>query len=248
MVKYSDVLLSKDDSIQVPNNGPQNVSKPSLEESMKALGWIHFPLQHFWNIGFQARPVLNIMMELPPRLRLAMMLFSDALQYMAQDATKTLENKILLSGLDPYMPDALEVSHSGNSDEAMYWEEELQHGLIRIVFDPSNQSRKSFDVNTRAAHIWNSGKEELLGRFQAYDVPSQLTDIDWIRAFAMNLTTYFDDTVTQIQRFTMASGGKFNTKLVSTTTTKTFDSVGRISQAPPFPPPCITSHRIRIPP
>jgi hypothetical protein len=272
MVKYSDVLLSKDGSSPIPSNstlqvmdhrcmvshvfgsighksmgsdlehfGRRQPLTPSLKESMEALGWPHFPLQHYWNIGYQASPVLKTMIKLPTRLSLALKRFSDALHYMARDSTKTLENKILLSGFDCYMADASDVIHCRPSDEAMFWEEELQYGLIRIEFDPVNQSRKKFDVNTRAAHIWNCSKEKLLDRFQTCDVPSQLTDIDWIRAFAMYLTSYFDDTVTQLLRFTTACGGTVNAKLVSTTITKTFDSVGRISQASPPPQPRKTS-------
>eukprot|EP00291_Cryptomonas_curvata_P024812 CAMPEP_0172169024 /NCGR_PEP_ID=MMETSP1050-20130122/10474_1 /TAXON_ID=233186 /ORGANISM="Cryptomonas curvata, Strain CCAP979/52" /LENGTH=300 /DNA_ID=CAMNT_0012840033 /DNA_START=78 /DNA_END=976 /DNA_ORIENTATION=+ len=262
MVKYSDVLLNKEDSIPMPNisaldimdyrsivshffrsaddkpmaNGIESFDQtnalklPSLKESMDSLGWAHLPLQHYWNIGYQARPILKIIMQLPPRLCLALMRFSDALHYMAQDSTKTLERKILLSGIDSNMTDAPDVSYCQHSDETTFWEEELQHGLIRVEFDPVSQSRKGFNVNTRAAHIWNTSKAELLDRFQACDVPLQLTDIDWIRAFANYLATYFDEIVTQFLRFTTACGGTFNAKLVSTTTTKTFDSVGRISQ------------------
>ena len=76
-------------------------------------------------------------MQLPPRLCLALMCFSDALHYMAQDSTKTLERKILLSGADANMADdAPDVSHCQHSDEAAFWEEELQYGLIRVEFDP----------------------------------------------------------------------------------------------------------------
>jgi hypothetical protein len=264
-VKYSDVLVNRDNPIQVTKNStlqltniasnifgsishnskangsecfnrPQNLMRTSLKESMDALGWTHLPLQHYWNVGYQARPLLKIMMKLPSRLRLALMRFSDALHFMAQDSTKTLENKVLLSGIDCGMTDVPDVSYSRHSDEIMFWEEELQYGLIRIEFDPVSQSRKSFNVNTRAAHIWNSSREELLDRFHAYDVPSQLTEIDWIRSFAIYLTTYFDDTVTQILRFTTACEGTFNSKLVSCTTIKTFDSVGRISQASTLSP------------
>ena len=217
-------------------DGSQNSLEISLKGSVEAIGWAHLPLQHYWNIGYQARPMLNVMMQLPPRLRIALRRFADALHYMAQDATKNLENKTHLSGIDSYMADVPDVSHCGHPDEAMAWEEELEYGLIRIEFYPVSQGRKRFDVNTRAAHIWNSTKDQLLDRFQACDVPSQLTDIDWIRAFAAYITAYFDDTVTQILRFTTICGETVDAKLVSVTTTKTFDPVARISQAPAPPP------------
>jgi hypothetical protein len=284
MIKYSDVLLSKDDSIpRIPTkptkealyatdyrhpdlhdfgiadhkptsnasesyNRQQNVwsAKPSLKDSIKELGWDQFPLLHYWNIGYQAPPALKIMMKLPPRLNFALMRFCNALHFLAQDSTKTLENKYLLRGLDCDMADNPDLSHCRRSDEVMLWEEELHYGLIRIEFDPVNQSRKSFDVNTRAAQLWNSSKAELLERFRACDVPSQLTDLDWVRAFAVYLATYFDDTVTQFLRFTTACGGTFNATLVCATTTKTFDSVGRISQAPIPLPPLKIAHKIRL--
>ena len=202
-----------------------------LQDSMEALGWAHFPLKHFWNIGYQAHSIIKIFIKLPPRLNLALMSFCNALHYLAQDSTKALEFKLLLSGCDCDIAGFYYVGHYRHSDDVHFWEEEHQYGLISIDFDPVNQSRKSFEVNTRAAHIWNMGRAELINRFQACDVPLLLTELDWIRSFSAYLATYFDDTVTQFLRFITACGGTFNGTLVCMTTTKTFDSVGRIAQA-----------------
>ncbi len=54
-------------------NRPQRV-KP-FHESMKALEWAPFSQHHYWNLICQARPILKIMMRLPPRLRFELMRF-----------------------------------------------------------------------------------------------------------------------------------------------------------------------------
>ena len=48
----------------------------------------------------------------------------------------------------------------------------------------------------------------------------QLTDIDWIRSFAVYLATYFDNTVTQFLQFTTATGAAISATLVCAITSK----------------------------
>ena len=203
--------------------------KPPLAELMEAQCWRQLPLQHVWNLGHRAFPIVGIMGALPSRLRLALKQISDLLHSITIDSTSMLGNVRNITKFEKCQPDSGPL-RIDQPDVADVWDQEQHFGLIRVTFDPETQIRQNIDANRRAGEFWGLNKEEFRFRYQQNNIPILSCELDWLRAFAVYTARYFDDSVTQYARLSLGGVASLQHCLVRITTLKTFDSCGRITQ------------------
>ena len=248
-MNYSDVLLSSHElwnsDVEVLKPGPnfetgrkRRISdndawfaptESQLAVYMKANGWGQFPLMHLWNLGYQSSPIIRIMNTLPIRPKLAIKYVSDLLNYVVEESISTSRNLHDITTIES------EIFGSENMqleqpDISEIWDCETQYGLIRVLFDPYTQIRLQIDSNCRAAQFWGMDKDEFLSQCRNNNIPLLLCEMDWLRSFAVYLTRYFDDSITQYLRFSTKSDFSLHHYLVRVTSQKVFDSLGRITQ------------------
>ena len=209
-------------------NYPNNVF---LLRYIESLGWTQFPLKHYWTLGFQIFPTLMALNELPARVSSTLKRLLDVIDLIAEDSSKRLKDIFSITGckLENRQTYADMLVHSMMEEEhALAWEEEIRLGLIRITFDPSSQIRDMVFANSKAARFWMLSQEIFIEQITNNDLQTPYTELDWLISFVVYARTYFNDTLTQFNRFTF--GGEAS--LVSVTFFKKRDSFGRISEVP----------------
>ena len=204
-------------------------AESQLAVYMEAHGWGQFPLKHLWNLGYQAFPIMRIMNTLPIRPKLAIKYVSDLLSYVVEESISTSKNLHDITTIDAGFF-GREHMQLDQPDISEIWDCETQLGLIRVLFDPHTQIRQQIDSNCRAAQFWGMDKDEFLSQCRNNNIPLLLCEIDWLRSFAVYLTRYFDDSITQYLRFSTKSDFSLHHYLVRVTSQKVFDSLGRITQ------------------
>ena len=208
----------------------------SLLQFMESYGLAQFFLKHYWNFGYQELLICKTMSALPFELMLSLKSLCDVIDCIADESSTGLKDimNTLRAGMEDVnfrpsyccRPSYCSVRSYIQSGETNEWEEEVQYGLIKMIFEPSSQNREAVFVNSKAARFWNLSKKKILKTISKNDLVIPSTTLDWISSFVIYISTYFTDTAAQFLRFYV--GGKAS--LICMTTFKTRDSVGRISE------------------
>ena len=205
---------------------------------MESKGFSQLPLRHLWNFGNNVCAILKILTALPPHLGMCIRRLAYLLEMLAEQSSVRLKDNFLLTGCKGCVP----ASFFSRPDITVTWDAWDDLGFIIVSYDPQSQSRQNFAANRRAARFLGLTKSEITEKFVQGNVPLLMTELDWIRAFAVYLARYFDDTVVQYVRFTTKSENQtmgssspmhlLEGRLVCIETTKCFDAFGRIAQVP----------------
>ena len=193
-------------------------------------GWTHIPLRHLWNFGYRADSMLRIISSCPPALCSALQRMFDRIYCLSEDVHVRLHWKTNAAGSNP----GVIISHDDNifrhkpEVEDAEFESKTEYALLKIDFDPVDQSKLNILVNSRAASLWNMKKDEFLLRFATYDLPLPCLELDWLRFLVVYMQDYFLDMTSYYLRF--LSVGSTQALLVSLTSKKTFNAIGRITQ------------------
>ena len=111
------------------------------------------------------------------------------------------------------------------------WDDDTEHGFIRVRLDPTTQDCVAVAANHRAAALFGMQRGELLSRFAAHDAPLGLAPLDAVRAFLHGLGVARDHCATRYYRMLLGPGR--GAALVCVTSARIFDGEGRLCQVPP---------------
>ena len=217
-----------------------------LTNFMERYDWSQYPLRHYWNFGYHSHSIVKIMNALPRNISTALKRLVESLHCIAEDLSLSRQNI------------CLELqSRCGQKDAAAEvrivdsWDDELIYGLIQMDLDPELQTREQVEVNKRASYFWGLSKASLMDLFIQNQVPLQMTELDWVRAFSIYISRFFECSITQYLRFHLNHGMQSISTLVCMTTVKSFNKFGRISKAsqshlkPALPKPQTNAYRCR---
>jgi hypothetical protein len=80
-------------------------------------------------------------------------------------------------------------------EEAALWDEDGEHGFVRVDYDPATQTRVRVVANSRAAALAGAagGREELLARYARREVALPMPPLDAVCLFLDSLRRAHDD-------------------------------------------------------
>ena len=203
-----------------------------LMRIMSRFGWQQIPAKHIWNFGYETRSIFKIVNSMPKNLSLAWKLLMDSM------------NKICLASI--YNSKMIDSLVNGSRQEALCgdirpaiefgeeWECEDLCGIIEVKLEPSTQERQSLQANSCAAAIWGMSKQDFLRRFLACDLPLPFTQLDALRAAAIDIQNHTEALTSQHIRLTFGNCNEARAVLVCWTKLKTYDSHGRITAVSMF--------------
>ena len=221
-MKYSDAILMTPELV---GGKPQT----PLAIFMERCNWSQLPLKHYWNFGYHSHSIMKIVNALPLGVATPFKRLAETLQGIAEESSMRLRKASAATQfLDDRRENSVEMPRIVDS-----WDEEKIYGLIEMDFDPEFQTRENFAANRRASFFWRLSNVEFMDRFVQNHVPLQVTELDWVRAFSMYVSRYFEDSVNQYLRFTFNIGDNSESFLVCMTTSKKFNRFGRISKVRP---------------
>ena len=214
------------DVVMMPSQffGEKHRAQHSPLEILMKPKWSQFPLKHCWNFGYHSYYVMKIINSLPWRVWLSLNRLSQTLHCISDDSSFRLKNLYLATRYQfEKKENVVEMPQITES-----WDEDNTYGLIQMEFDPEFQTRLTIALNKRASYFWQLSKEDLVHRFLQNEVPLQMTELDWIRAFSAYVGGFFESPVVQYLRFTLGVGDVADATLVCMTTFKSFNQFGRI--------------------
>ncbi len=192
------------------------------------------PVLHTLNFGYPPVYLLEIIGSLPQGLFEELKAVLTELHTIAEGSSLYSEFIFRLAGW--YVGAHNEMLQGSAIDECRLWEGDTEQGLIRIEYNPTTQMRENVIINSRAASLWGMPKDDLVFRFLTYDVPLPCSELDWLRNLVIDAECHFHDVTVHYLRMVIGAGSKVRAMLVCQTVVKTFNPVGRISQAKQLSP------------
>ena len=194
--------------------------------------WPQLICRRYWTMGYQAKPILEIFRALPLELLSSI---SEPLSAAERCAEAERQNLGPLAAHTPlFVVNGASTGISGSTGEAAtdpQWDDDADHGFIRVRLNPATQDRVAVAANRRSAELLGMRRAELLARFAAHDAPLGLAPLDAVRAFLHGLGVARDHCATRYYRMLLGPGR--GAALVCVTSARIFDGQGRLCQVPP---------------
>ena len=215
-----------------PSSGsPDNINTGQLVHTIGHY-WPQLICRRYWTLGYQAKPILEIFRTLPLELLSSI---SETLSAAERCAEAERQNLGPLAAHTPlFVVNGASTGISGSTGEAAtdpQWDDDADHGFIRVRLNPVTQDRVAVAANRRSAELLGMRRAELLARFAAHDAPLGLAPLDAVRAFLHGLGVARDHCATRYYRMLLGPGR--GAALVCVTSARIFDDQGRLCQVPP---------------
>ena len=221
------ICVANEVEIKLRPSSAFELVRPCLLVETMGHFWPQLICRKYWTRGYQAEPILEIFQALPMELRSIM---SEALS--AVERCAEAEHGIPLPpNSSPPVLAMYGSTGGGGMDGAAAerrWDDDTEHGFIRVRLDPTTQDCVAVAANHRAAALFGMQRGELLSRFAAHDAPLGLAPLDAVRAFLHGLCVARDHCVTRYCRMLLGPGR--GAALVCVTSARIFDGHGRLCQ------------------
>ena len=199
-----------------------------LMKIMSRHGWHHIPAKQIWNFGYDFETISDIVNSIPKPLCFAWRMLLDSMHRIcsASMANSMMIQSWMYRGTSPDTANPTVVSHD--------WEREDLCGIIEVKLEPSTQELQSLQANSCAAAIWGMSKQDFLQRFSDCELPVPYTQLDALRAAAIDIQNHTEALTSQHIRLTFGNCNEARAVLVCWTKLKTYDSHGRITAVSMF--------------
>ena len=193
--------------------------------------WDFIPMCRLWSIGYSQHLLVDWFASFPPELVRAFKAILAELQ------DNMVSRFSYLTSVESMRSTVGGESVSSELDGK--WDDFSSCAFLGLRFDPKTQTRLKVSANVLQSEINCIHREELLARFANHDLTFGMSQIEFLCLVVDELLNSTADHSEKYYRQIFVVNGTVSAVLLHGSKTRTFNSIGQLTQAiprPPYPP------------